>query len=365
MSRQTYVPSNTTTPTSFPAEIPVNTQIPHTRNRREFLRGLSIAGAAGLLGLRPGSAAAEPPPEITTIRLIRETEFAVLCYAPQYIAEEFLRMEGFTDVRYVPKGVQGSEVQALIHKQADMSAALGVDWIMPIADRQPVVVLGGLHAGCIEVFASDKVQSIRELKGKRLAVHGLESPERFLLASVVAYIGLDPDRDIEWVFAKPNDWTRLLTEGRVDAIITFPPLNHDLRARKIGHVILNTTTDNPWRHYFCCMVGARREFVQNNPIATKRALRAIFKANQLCSLEPQRMAQRLVDSGQAANYDYALQTLRDIPYQAWRDYDPADTLRFYSLRLHEAGLIKRTPQEIISQGTDWRYFNQLKKELKV
>ena len=121
----------------------------------------------------------------------------------------------------------------------------------------------------------------------------------------------------------------------------------------------------PWRHYFCCMVGARREFVQHYPVATKRALRAIFKANQLCSQEPQRMAQKLVDSGQAANYDYALQTLRDIPYQAWHNYDPADTLRFYSLRLHEAGLIKHTPQEIISQGTDWRYFNELKKELKV
>ena len=340
------------------------TQTRNLWSRREFLRGLGITAGAGWLGLQPGTAVAEPPPEITTIRLIRETKFAILCYAPQYIAEALLRAEGFTDIRYVPKGVKGSEADALLQNNADMSSALGVDWIMPIASKQPVVVLSGLHAGCIEVFASHKVQSIRELKGKRLAVHGLGSPERFLLASIAAYIGLNPDRDIEWVFSKPNEWTQLLIDGKVDAIITFPPLNYHLHANKIGHVILNTTTDNPWRNYFCCMVGARQDFVQNYPIATKRALRALLKANQLCSLEPQRMARWLVEGGQATNYDYALRTLQDIPYDAWRDYDPADTLRFYSLRLREAGLIKDTPQEVIARGTNWRFFDQLKKELK-
>jgi NitT/TauT family transport system substrate-binding protein len=34
------------------------------------------------------------------------------------------------------------------------------------------------------------------------------------------------------------------------------------------------------------------------------------------------------------------------------------------LRLHEIGMVKRTPQKIIAQGTDWRFLNELKKELK-
>ena len=29
--------------------------------------------------------------------------------------------------------------------------------------------------------------------------------------------------------------------------------------------------------------------------------------------------------------------MKEIPYGKWRDYDPEDTLRFYALRLHEAG----------------------------
>jgi NitT/TauT family transport system substrate-binding protein len=59
-----------------------------------------------------------------------------------------------------------------------------------------------------------------------------------------------------------------------------------------------------------------------------------------------------------------LQTLTELPYERWREYDPEDTMRFYALRLHEVGMIKSTPQEIIAAGTDWRFLNELKRELK-
>jgi NitT/TauT family transport system substrate-binding protein len=39
-------------------------------------------------------------------------------------------------------------------------------------------------------------------------------------------------------------------------------------------------------------------------------------------------------------------------------------VRFLSLRLHEAGLIKSSPTKIMIQGTDWRFVNELKKRLK-
>jgi NitT/TauT family transport system substrate-binding protein len=93
-------------------------------------------------------------------------------------------------------------------------------------------------------------------------------------------------------------------------------------------------------------------------------MRGILKAADICALEPDRAARALVDRGFAPRYDYALQTVKDVPYGRWRQYDPEDAIRFYSLRLHEAGLIKSSPQKIIAQGTDWRFFNELKKELK-
>ena len=123
--------------------------------------------------------------------------------------------------------------------------------------------------------------------------------------------------------------------------------------------------DKPWSQYFCCTLAANRELgCRSNPVAAKRALRAILKATDICANEPERAAQHMVDGGFTANYDYALQTMKDVPYNRWREYDPEDTVRFFALRLHEIGMIKSSPEQIISQGTNWRFFNELKQELK-
>jgi NitT/TauT family transport system substrate-binding protein len=99
-------------------------------------------------------------------------------------------------------------------------------------------------------------------------------------------------------------------------------------------------------------------------VATKRVLRAILKAADLCVSKPQWVAQQLVDRGFVPQADYALQTLKEIRYDRWRDYDPEDSLRFYALRMHETGMIKSSPNKIIAEGTDWRFLNELKRELK-
>jgi NitT/TauT family transport system substrate-binding protein len=156
----------------------------------------------------------------------------------------------------------------------------------------------------------------------------------------------------------------LLAEGKIDAFLGFPPQPQELRAKQIGHVVVNSALDRPWSQYFCCMVYARKEFAGKYPVATKRALRAILKAADVCALEPERTAEFLVDKGYTKNYSYALQTMKELPYGKWREYDPEDTVRFYALRLHEAGMIKSSPQKLLAQGTDWRFLNALKKEMK-
>jgi NitT/TauT family transport system substrate-binding protein len=111
-------------------------------------------------------------------------------------------------------------------------------------------------------------------------------------------------------------------------------------------------------------VYGHREFVRDHPVATKRFLRAILKAADMCAAEPERAAQRLVDGGFTERYDYALQTLTELPYDRWREFDPEDSMPFYGLRLHEVGMIKSSPNEIIAEGADWRFLNELKRELK-
>ena len=144
----------------------------------------------------------------------------------------------------------------------------------------------------------------------------------------------------------------------------WPREPQELRAKQIGHVVVDTRTDRPWSQYFCCMVAANRDFVRAHPMASKRALRALLKATDLCALEPTRAAQLVVERGYTSHYDYAMQTIEEIPYNRWHEYDPEDTVRFYALRLQEAGMIQSTPQKIIAQGTNWRFLNEIKKELK-
>jgi NitT/TauT family transport system substrate-binding protein len=181
---------------------------------------------------------------------------------------------------------------------------------------------------------------------------------------MASYIGLDPNRDIQWVTgAFPTPLT-LFADGKVDAYLGFAPEPQDLKARKIGHVIVNSAIDRPWSDYFCCMIAGNREFIRKYPVATKRVLRAVLKATDLCAREPESVARRPFDGGATPNYDYAAEALRELPFDRWRDYDPDDTIRFYALRLREAGMIKSSPQKIIAEGTDWRFLNELKRELK-
>ena len=179
---------------------------------------------------------------------------------------------------------------------------------------------------------------------------------------MAANVGLDPVKDVRWVTS--GDPLELFTQGKIDAFLGFPPEPQELRTRNVGHVIVNTAIDRPWSNYFCCMLAGSQDYVRKYPVATKRVLRAVLKAADLCAVDPARAARRLVDGGFASRYDYALQTLREVAYDRWREYDAEDTIRFYALRLHETGFIKSSPQKIIADGTDWRFLNELKRELK-
>jgi NitT/TauT family transport system substrate-binding protein len=224
-----------------------------------------------------------------------------------------------------------------------------------------LVALAGLHVGCYELVGTDRVRRIPDLKGKTV---GVADPGRQgFVASMAIQVGLDPRKDIKWVEKSGEEAIRLLAEGKIDAYLGFPPEPQEMRAKKIGHVVVSTATDKPWSQYFCCVAFSNREFIQRNPVATKRAIRALLKADRICATEPEMAARTIVNRGFTPSYEYALQTMKDIPYGRWREYSPEDTIRFYALRLHEAGLIKSSPQKIL-QGTDWRFLNELKKELK-
>jgi len=331
-------------------------------SRRIFLRSVAVTGAASLLGGRPGFSSAAPALETTRIRLAR---IPGICQSPQYIAEELLRAEGFRDVQYLPTtaGTEGVE-KGLASGEIDINGHFAAPVILRIEAGDPIVVLAGEHVGCFELFGSPRVRAVRDLKGKTVAVPEKDSARYMFLASMVAHVGLRLQKDVTVVSHPRGESIRLLSEAKIDGYLGFPPEPEELRAKNIGHVVVNSTVDRPWSQYFCCLLVGNREFVRKNPEATKRAMRAIAKATNVCALEPAKVARFLVDRHFTSDYEYALRTLKSLPYGRWQEFDAEDTLRFYALRLHEAGLIKTSPQKILAQGTNWRFLNELKKELK-
>jgi NitT/TauT family transport system substrate-binding protein len=328
--------------------------------RRQFLETASVLGAGSLLGLSP-IASAEPPPETKKIRLIHAP---TICFAPQLFAEDLLRLEGFSEIEYVDLKVN-TPSNEIASGRADMSMTAAPEIVAALDETEAMLVVGGVHAGCYELFGNERVQTVHQLKGRRVVVSALGSAEHIYISSIVAYLGMDPRKDLHWIVAKSSaDAMQMFIDNKVDAFLGFPPQPQDLRLQKVGHVIIDTSKDRPWSQYFCCMVAANKQFVSKHPIATKRALRAMLKGADMCATDPERVAKYLVARNYESRYEVALEVLKELPYRRWREANPEDTIRFHALRLHEVGMIKSNARQLIARGTDWRFFNELKKELK-
>ncbi len=331
-------------------------------NRRDLLLAGACAASTALFwgaAARLRAEGLEPPPETTTVRLAKTPS---ICLAPQYVVSDLLNAEGFTNVVYVETGLVA---QRKILEKGDLDFTLDFSGplLLEIDRGLSVTLLAGIHVGCFELFAKEGVRSVADLKGRTVGIQGLESPQHVFLSAMATLVGLNPVKDIEWVTSASVKPIELFAEGKIDAFLGFPPEPQRLRAQNIGRVIVNSAQDRPWSQYFCCMLAGDREFVRKNPIATKRVARAMLRATDLCVSEPTLVAQRMVDRGFTARHDYAVQTFADVPYNRWRDYDPEDTIRFYALRLREAGMVKSSPAKIIADGADWRFLNEVRREL--
>ena len=267
-----------------------------TQSRRQVLTALSLAAAGRLVGAGPARAA-EGSLETNTVRFIKSP---VICVAPQYAAAELLRDDGFTEVGYVMVGTGDEVVKAIAEGRVDFTLALGINHIEVIDRGAPITFLAGVHVGCYELFARAGIPNIGELRGKSV---GLATASPALLRLMALQVGLDPDKDLHWVTDRKVKPLDLFAKGKIDAFLGFPPEPQELRARGAGHVILSTALDRPWSQYFCCMLAGNSEYVRKYPVATKRVLRAILKAADLCVTEPAMVARRLVDGGFTASFE--------------------------------------------------------------
>ena len=262
--------------------------------RRRVLQGLgalslSVAGGSLLAGCAnqvapffTGSTGSRP--ETTTIRF--PGGGSGTCVSPIFLAADFLRADGFSDVKYVPVTSDADFVPGVSAGDMDMAMQTAAITVTQADTNSPYVHLAGIHVGCFELFAAPGIRSMSGLKDKRVAVGSLESASGIYTAAMAAYIGLDPHRDITWVTDPPADALQAFAAGQIDAFMAGPQQPPQLHKLGLNNVIVSMNSDRPWSHQFCCMLIANRAFVQNNPVAAKQAVRAVLKATDLCATDP-------------------------------------------------------------------------------
>ena len=330
-----------------------------TQTRRRVLAGFSGMGAAALMPVP--ILAAERPPETTSVRL---PKYEGICVAPEYVVADLLRAEGFSEIRHIPQPAGTQIPDPIAQGELDFGLNYATVLLAGIDRGIAMKVLAGVHVGCLELFVTDAIRGVADLGGKKVGILAVGSADRHFLSVIAANVGINPNTQIDWVTSGTIPPKQLFIDGKIDAFLGFPPEGQDLRASRIGRVVVNSAVDRPWSEYFCCMLAGSTEYVEKYPVATKRVVRAILKATDLCATQPARAARMLVDGGFTPRYDYALQTLQELPYDKWREYDAEDTMRFYALRLHELGMIKTDPKRVLSEGTNWLFLDEIKRELK-
>ena len=338
-------------------------------SRRAAIRGLGLAGlglgAATVLGCGGGSEdkpKVEPPPEVTALRMPLSTP---LCETAMFLAEKYLAEEGFTEVKFIP--YQAPTVPWMLVSSGE--ADFGVDNLSLLlrADvGEPLTFLAGFHTGCGAWVGNDSIKSAADFKGRTIGVGGTDPLVNFDYLATLMFLanaGLNPARDVTFV-TRPGPLAQLtppFDEGKFDGFWAGLPVLYQARAAKLGHEISNMMMDKPWSENYCCGVGANRNFVQKNPVATKRALRALMKASDEAESQPTAAARYVVDKGYRPNYDDVVQSFKEMGHNRWREMDHAASARFWLRSLQAAGLLKGAPEKVISDGVNLSFINELRK----
>jgi NitT/TauT family transport system substrate-binding protein len=167
-----------------------------TQSRRRFLTNAAFAGAAGLTSL-PRAFAAEGSLETTAVHLYKGEN---LCVAPQFVAEELLRAEGFTEIRYLDLP-SGTQEHAMARGEIDIGLQYAWSFVAAIDAGERLTLLSGGMVGCVEVFAKESVRGIAE--------YDPEDAVRFyaLRLREIGFIKSSPQK----IIAEGTDW-RFLDE---------------------------------------------------------------------------------------------------------------------------------------------------------
>jgi len=205
-----------------------------------------------------------------------------------------------------------------------------VDAPDPMDAGAPITLSGGVHPGCFELFANENIRSITDLKGKSVGVRAWVSQHSFLAVSQLCR--LDPPRTSMDTRQRQTIGALRRRKDRCVPGFSRSRRNCGPADRSCDR---HSTLDRPWSQYFCCMLAGNADSSATIRPRPSVVLRAILKRLTSAS---RTQASRATGFGWGvtASYEYALQTMKEVPYQV-REYDPrtrSDSTRCACTRGH-------------------------------
>ena len=304
-----------------------------------------------------------PPPETNAIRIA-----CFGCDAPIMAAERYLRQEGFTDIEITGETSPPEFEAALVSGKVHMGPMDPPQFVSSVQRGQGIVGLGSLHPGCLEIWAQAGIGSLTDLRGRTIVVgsKAINDPPYSYIALVLKYAGVDP-QEVNFVAQSGVNPINLYLGGKNDAVRVGAERAPALKANPAnkGHMVHSQLMDDPWSKLACCILVTTQDWYRANPVAAKRAIRAIFRAADFQPDDRADAVMPLTDRGffgGPSNFNNVLAAADMVPAN-WRDLDTEKTVRFYGKLLADVRLLTKSVDEV-ARALDLRILGELRTELK-
>ena len=136
---------------------------------------------------------------------------------------------------------------------------------------------GVLHI--LEGSGGTAIQSMADLKGKTIYATGQGANPEYILRHLLTENGLDPDKDVEIVFADPTEISAKLLSGEIDTAMLPVPAATAAIAKSQGSVRDAIDLTQAWNdldngsQLIMSAVVARADFIEEHPQAVQTFLR--------------------------------------------------------------------------------------------
>lgn len=198
--------------------------------------------------------------------------------------------------------VDAAHVQEAIGAdQVDAGFGLIGKFLQPVENGLAIKFTAGIHTGCIKIIApkDSGINSVKDLKGKKIGVSGLAGAETIIAKRVLTDAGISFDEknpEAEFVVFSKNDLGQALENGAIDAIAINDPTAAQFVQEYDLNVLIDTATTEKFADEYCCTSFVSSKLAEEHPDIAAAFTRAILKASVYVEEHPKETAQIQLDN---------------------------------------------------------------------